>query len=394
MAGNKNKRLIPAGKNKKLILAAIIIPVFLAAALSGCIKETPKFGEEGGIELAHIAGSKEAVAQEGAAPAEEKECEVKEDCPDRLCLEKACVDYKCPYSETTPCCGNGKCEPGETYKECAGDCVKTGRFRESEVWGGTIHVTGDIWVEEGATLTILPGTVIEVAAMSDDQHGGADHARDPPFPNDPDRIETRSTRIFVGGILNAIGTPDNRILFTSDSKTPTTYDWDGLSINHGKLEYAIVEYARYNNFQHSSDVVVANSTFRNMLECCICIGHSGAISPQILHNDIYNCGHECIDYAGGSALIKGNHFHLENPEIQPDPSRGGNGIIVYRNAYPAIEDNVFEKHSRAIFFLDNSLNEEEPGNRVIVRNNTMKSNDMGIDIDPGYPADAIIMENN
>ena len=361
--------------------------------------------------------------REGAPPAEQKECEVNEDCQDKTCFAKDCVGNSCSYSqvtpclacddkdrctedsfdydeqscmtkEITPCCGNKKCEPGETYEECADDCVKTGHFKESEVWGGTIHVTGDVVIEDGATLTILPGTVIEVAAMSDDQHGGVDRAHDPPFPKDPDRIETQSTRIFVGGILNATGTPDSRIIFTSDSETPTTYDWDGLGISHGKLEYAIVEYARYNNFQQSSDVVVANSIFRNMLECCICIGHNGAISPQILYNDVYNCGHECIDYAGGSALIKGNHFHLENPEMQPDPSRGGNGIVVYRNAYPTIEDNVFEKHSRAILFLDNSLNEEEPGNQVIVRNNTMKNNDMDIDMDPGYPNDVIVMENN
>jgi hypothetical protein len=272
--------------------------------------------------------------------------------------------------------------------------VKSGVLNKDEMWGGTIHVTGDINVISDVTLTILPGTVIEVVAMSDDQHGGVDHAHDPPFPKDPDRIETQSTKIFVGGILNATGTPDNRIIFTSDSETPTTYDWDGLDISHGKLEYAIVEYARYNGLQHSSDVVVANSIFRNMLECCICIGHNEAISPQILYNDIYNCGHEGIDYAGGSALIKGNYFHLENPEIQPDPSRGGIGIVVYRNAYPTIEDNVFEKHSRAILFLPNSLNEEEPGNHVIVRNNTMTNNDMDINIEPGYPTDVIIMENN
>ena len=75
----------------------------------------------------------------------------------------------------------------------------SGEIVEDQVWSGTIHVTGDINVKPGVTLTILPGTVIEVAAMSDDQHGGVDRAHDPPFPKDPDRIETQSTRIFVGG---------------------------------------------------------------------------------------------------------------------------------------------------------------------------------------------------
>lgn len=269
----------------------------------------------------------------------------------------------------------------------------SGQIKQDQIWSGIIHVTGDIEVEEGVTLTLLPGTVVEVAAFSDDQHSGIDKPHDPPFPKDPDRIETQSTKISVWGILNATGTPDNRIIFTSDRKE-TTYDWDGLHISHGRLEYAIVEYARYNNLQEYSDVVLANNIIRNILECCICIGHTKPISPKILNNDIYNCGHEGIDYAGGSALIKGNRFHREDPEIQPDPSRGGVGVVVYKNAYPIIEDNTFEKQSNAILFLGNSLHKEELERKVIVKNNTIKNNDVGINIDPNYQFSVVVMENN
>ena len=271
--------------------------------------------------------------------------------------------------------------------------TRTGKVERDEIWSGNIHVTGDIHVVAGATLTILPGTVVKVAAFSDDQHGGRDNPHDPPFPKDPDRIETQSIQINIIGTLNAIGTADNRIIFTSDSENPTTYDWDGLAIYHGRLEYAIVEYSRYNNVQNS-DVVIANSIFRNMLECCIGIGHGKPVSPQILNNEIYNCGHEGIDYAGGSALIKGNYFHLENPEIQPDPSRGGIGVVVYKNAYPIIEDNVFEKLTIAILFHGNSKHPEEQGKKVILRNNKIENNRIGINIAPNQPADVIIEENN
>lgn len=248
-------------------------------------------------------------------------------------------------------------------------------------------------VKEEVTLTILPGTIIEVAAFSDDQHSGFDQPHDPPFPKDPDRIETQSTKIIINGILNAVGTNDDRIVFTSDSDNPTTYDWDGLSINHGKLEYAIIEYSRYNSF-HESDVIVANNIFRHMLECCICIGHSKPVSPQILNNEAYNCGHEAIDYAGGSSLIKGNYFHLGDRSIQPDPDRGGLGIVVYKNAYPIIENNNFEKNSIGILFLNNSLNEKEEGKKVILKNNRMEKNGKNIVIDPSYPAEAIVIETS
>lgn len=290
-------------------------------------------------------------------------------------------------------------EPTEQYQKEAEpveihDKAISGQIKQDQIWSGTIHVTGDTEVEEGVTLKIEPGTMVKVAAQSDDQHGGEDHPHDPPFPKDPDRLETQSTKIIITGTIQAIGEPDNRIIFTSDSDNPTTYDWDGLDISHGKLEYVIVEYARYTNLQHSSDVVIANSIFRNSLECCICIGHNKPISPQILYNDIYNCGHEGIDNAGGSPLIKGNHFHRENPEIQPDPELGGVGYVVYKNAYPIIEDNIFEKNSNAIIFIGNSLHGEEPGKKVIIKNNTIKNNDVGFNIDPDYPFDVVAMENN
>jgi hypothetical protein len=273
--------------------------------------------------------------------------------------------------------------------------VKSGVLNKDEVWSGTIHVTGDINVIEGVTLTILPGTVIKVA-LTDDQHKGRDEPMtDIYFPKDPPFYEKEKITIYIGGILNAVGTADNRIIFTSDSENPTTYDWRGIDIVHGRLEYAIVEYAQGNiQIQHSSDVVIANNIIRNSLTCCICIGHSNQLSPQILNNDVYNCGHEGIDYAGGSAIIKGNYFHLENPEIQPDPFRGRVGIVVYKNAYPTIEDNVFEKLGTAILFLGNSKYPEEQGEKVIVKNNRIENNDVAFNIEPDYLFEVVVKENN
>jgi hypothetical protein len=281
-------------------------------------------------------------------------------------------------------------------EECADDCVeKSGVINEDEVWSGTIYVTGDIDVMEGVTLTILPGTIVKIA-LTDDQHKGRDEpvTGDIYFPKDPPFYEKEKITISILGTLNAIGTPDNMIVFTSESANPTTQDWGGLNIFHGKLEYAIVEYAQYNNIQHSSDVVISNNIIRNSLGCCIGIGHSNQVSPQILNNDIYNCGHEGIDYAGGSALIKGNYFHLGDRRLQPEPERGGLGIVVYKNAYPTIEDNVFEKLTTAIYFHGNSKYPEEQGEKVIVKNNRIENNEIAFGIDPNYLFEVVVKENN
>ncbi len=273
----------------------------------------------------------------------------------------------------------------------------SGEIREDQIWSGEIYVTGDITVIDGVNLTILPGTVIEVALTDDQNHffGSDQPITDIYFPKDPPFYEKEKITIMIHGILNAVGTVDNRIIFTSVSENPTTHDWHGLYISHGRLEYALVEYAQGNiGIQHSSDVVISNNIIRNSLTCCICIGHSSQLSPQILNNDVYNCGHETIDYAGGSALIKGNYFHLENPEIQPDPPRGGVGIVVYKNTYPIIEDNVFEKLTNAFLFLDNSKYEAEEGEKVILRNNRIENNGVGFRINPGYPMEVVVEENN
>ena len=280
-------------------------------------------------------------------------------------------------------------------KECADDCVeKSGVINIDEVWSGTIYVTGDIDVMEGVTLTILPGTIVKIA-LTDDQHKGRDEpVTDIHFPKDPPFYEKEKITISILGTLNAIGTPNNMIVFTSESANPTTQDWGGLNIFHGRLEYAIVEYAQYNNIQHSSDVVISNNIIRNSLGCCIGIGHSNQISPQILNNDIYNCGHEGIDYAGGSALIKGNYFHLGDRRLQPEPERGGLGIVVYKNAYPTIEDNVFEKLTTAIYFHGNSKYPEEQGEKVIVKNNRIENNEIAFSINPDYLFEVVVKENN
>ena len=271
----------------------------------------------------------------------------------------------------------------------------SGAIIEDQIWSGNIYVTGDIDVNPDVTLTILPGTIIEVGLTDDQNKGNEEPMTDIYFPKDPPFYEKEKIRIYVGGTLNAVGTPDKRIIFTSESQNPTTYDWFGIGIAHGRLEYATVEYGQGNvQIQQSSDVIISNNIIRNSLTCCICIGHSNQLSPQILNNDVYNCGHEGIDYAGGSAIIKGNYFHLENPEIQPDPPRGGVGIVVYKNTYPTIEDNIFEKLTNAFLFLDNAKYPEQPGETIILRNNRIENNQVAIRINPGYPEDVIVEENN
>lgn len=51
-----------------------------------------------------------------------KECKTGADCLAKTCFTSQCTDNKCVYSPISDCCGNDKCEVGETYPECVVDC--------------------------------------------------------------------------------------------------------------------------------------------------------------------------------------------------------------------------------------------------------------------------------
>ncbi len=86
-------------------------------------------------------------------------------------------------------------------------------------WSGTINLIGDIVIYPGATLTIDAGTTIK-ASPNRDIHD----------MEDPNRVD-----IINYGTLIANGSSSQRIVFRSDSSTPSAGDWYGIR-NYGKLD--------------------------------------------------------------------------------------------------------------------------------------------------------------
>ncbi len=86
----------------------------------------------------------------------------------------------------------------------AGAETTSGVITVSETWSGEVMLTGDVVVAGGATLTILPGTIVKAQPDADDQESGVD--------------ETLIEIIIEGGILDASGTESEHITFTSEGK--------------------------------------------------------------------------------------------------------------------------------------------------------------------------------
>jgi hypothetical protein len=131
-----------------------------------------------------------------------------------------------------------------------------GHILQDEVWRGEIHIIGDIFVDEGVTLTIEPGTVVRIAANQD-----VENLFDWPFDmkigiqnevnningvhlNEPYRDAGHHISIRIAGTLQAVGTPEQMITITSDSPNPGIYDWNHFEFAHGILSYGVVEYYR------------------------------------------------------------------------------------------------------------------------------------------------------
>ncbi len=213
-----------------------------------------------------------------------------------------------------------------------------GYIRTDEIWQGEVHVTGDIIVDQGVTLTIQPGTTIYVSVNQDvenlmddpfdlrmgiDQEGHFDRGvnRGEPF-----RDESHHISIVILGRLNAIGTPEQKITFTSDSNAPTIYDWNRLAVADGSISYALIEY--YRTLDLGDKATIMHSELRHVGECAVCANSSGLVED----NHIWDAGHELIDMHHSSPTLRNNR-------LGPFPKRFA---IILDGGSPLITGNTFE----------------------------------------------------
>lgn len=96
-----------------------------------------------------------------------------------------------------------------------------------------MRITGDIVIDPGVTLVILPGTKVLFAAGSDDQHTGVEVIEyyegklDPSSTLDYSQSHI-SIDVHSGGKIIARGTLENPITFTSGNSKPNYADWEQI----------------------------------------------------------------------------------------------------------------------------------------------------------------------
>ena len=156
--------------------------------------------------------------------------------------------------------------------------TRGGVITSDEVWSGEILITEHLMLQEGVKLTIEPGTVIKFKHYRGYKESG------------------KRLSFIIRGTLEAVGTPEERIWFTSDAVDPQNGDWAMLRIiNSGCddiIKYAVVEFALQGINVWNSDPTISHSIIRwNNWEGLYLESYCKAV---IEYNQIYENGYNGI----------------------------------------------------------------------------------------------------
>jgi len=237
-----------------------------------------------------------------------------------------------------------------------GNITTSGVLFQDEVWSGQVHVTGDVVIPEGITLTVRAGTTITYMPNSSDN--------DVKIPV-LDILGFDKCNLIVKGNLRIEGKKDNEVViggFLHDLDKQTAISWGGIIfeginalsiVRHAKIRYADVAIVCLNS---SSPRIVNNTITENDVG----IMTFDLSSPRVTSNKIHNntlWSISCYDYS--FSMISYNI--IENSEV---------GIGCEDFSLPIIRYNTFSNNSIDILIQDDS-DPTEMGN--IFKNNKVRT---------------------
>ena len=203
----------------------------------------------------------------------------------------------------------------------------SGPIDRDTVWSGEILIAGNVYVPEGVTLTIEPGTIVRFK-----------HYRGYKEPE-------KRLGITVDGTIIAKGSPDQPIYFTSDADDPQNGDWRMIRVSNSDksiFSYVVVEFGQQGLNFWSGKTKVQNSVVRwNNWEG---IYFESYAQGEVSNTHIYQNGYN------GIAAEQYNHLVIDHCLIEENGTAG-----VHLDATDAvITSSIFLKNGAGGVSVDNS----------------------------------------
>ena len=235
----------------------------------------------------------------------------------------------------------------------AGTTILADRIWDTD--GSPYLVTGDVTIAENVSLTILAGVEVNFLANSDDQSSGS---------------RTSTSELIVQGMLNAAGTAEAPVKFTSSEVDGDIGDWGGISVeNNASLNFTHVELSDMGygiNASYANSVLIEDSHLHNT---------GGGISGQRM-NDSFVVRRSLLDVSSDNAIyVYGNYKNTTNAVIEVSDNTFVGQIQhvgIYNSYTPtSVTNNTFTNRSAYIHVSESRLSD------IQVSDNTFTSEEVG-----------------
>jgi len=185
--------------------------------------------------------------------------------------------------------------------------VEKGVIKCDTTWQNEVIIKGDVEIAEGATLVIMPGTVVKFQKI--EENGPAN------LEMDKTKNFTRAELVINGRIL-AQGTSDKVIVFTSAEKSPHVADWGAINMldsDNNIVEFCDISYGHTAVHGHGAQFTVAN-----------CYLHDNGVAIGFSFKQLDGCKPRCI-------TVLYNHI-----------TRNGGGVLCSKDSRVTVSHNQID----------------------------------------------------
>ena len=195
----------------------------------------------------------------------------------------------------------------------------SGYIDKDEIWQDEIHITGDIEFVNDAVLTIEPGTIVYIAANSDDRQANDTVGCYDEYSclhQDPTTIAGWGANTVSidarHGVLIAEGTSEAPIVIRPEGDSTSTSQFGTILIERGSLKHVNILYSNGVEILGFPDgFEIAYSEIRHCISTCLTISKSNV---WVHHSTIEGGGYAALR-AGNNSLIEHNVFLGSNVGI-------------------------------------------------------------------------------